>query len=530
MTPPKSIEFPRGISLPISFCFGFIVGCFFKPSLLYSVEIAQVVSGKIFLPTQNPMYLHHTSIYSFLCVQLPAFLLQQGISEDTLCMLMSGLQVALSFSAITACALAFSGSELVSLLAPLVVAKFEYAPHKYPIFFPIAPHDAGMFGFYAALLALSLFSINKKRSGLFLTGMLPSIHLSCALAVYTGIISIFIFSRKKLLQLSREEVLSFGLGFSIFLASFSFHLLSHPRATNMFSISGENEQYVHAFLRWWDSHRKPADVFIDPRLFVEFFKFDLLMLVFSVTVVLYFRDTFSRPVLVFSQALIGVTFLAISFTIFEELTPEVLPVWIKTLMITRWLNYNSIILPIASICLMTQAALLLWKKPATIMLLCLLFIELTNFAVQNKSILAEGVGDLRSSNREEVRFFEVIQHRPGLLFTAHNMLEWAQSRTRRGLVLDTFLVDVLPYVPWAGTSFEKVLSAVYGVTLLDAAGWDQFSNLQTLWEERSIEEWRVLRDEFQGTDVLVPGTWHLKLPEVIKNEGFTLYHIPTAEL
>ncbi len=102
---------------------------------------------------------------------------------------------------------------------------------------------------------------------------------------------------------------------------------------------------------------------------------------------------------------------------------------------------------------------------------------------------------------------------------------YAQLRTGRGILIDTALVDVLPYVPGAAPAFERILQDVYGTSLLAAAKGDIYRDVPRLWRVRTAAQWSSIGRSYGATQVLVPADWQLALPEVARSGNLALYQI-----
>ena len=125
-------------------------------------------------------------------------------------------------------------------------------------------------------------------------------------------------------------------------------------------------------------------------------------------------------------------------------------------------------------------------------------------------------------------FFQEVAHGEGLLLTAPG-IDLIQLRTRRPLLLNSESIDILVYTPEIGPEFNRMLRQIYGVDLFTNESCSsipppEISKL--LWEGRSIEEWRTIKEEFEVYDIITYSDWTLPLPITAHNGQFILYHIP----
>jgi hypothetical protein len=107
-------------------------------------------------------------------------------------------------------------------------------------------------------------------------------------------------------------------------------------------------------------------------------------------------------------------------------------------------------------------------------------------------------------------------------------------KTRRRLFFDPGALDGFTMVPESGPTLNPFLQDVYGVDLLSVPP-EEFRNAgvilpalhRRLWEERTEEEWVLLRRRWGISDVITPAVWRLDLPIVAEGHDRTLFEIPS---
>ncbi|TAL17851.1 hypothetical protein EPN96_03600 [bacterium] len=115
----------------------------------------------------------------------------------------------------------------------------------------------------------------------------------------------------------------------------------------------------------------------------------------------------------------------------------------------------------------------------------------------------------------------------GLLIVPEEMWLRPQLRTRRGVLLDTCNLDILPYAADAAPAVEKIMNRVYRSSLLKPYRGDYLINTYETWGGRSTEEWQALGREFGATSVIPPLNMKLALPlEFVSPMGVVVYRIP----
>jgi hypothetical protein len=134
-------------------------------------------------------------------------------------------------------------------------------------------------------------------------------------------------------------------------------------------------------------------------------------------------------------------------------------------------------------------------------------------------------------DRSNDPFYAEVSRRTGLLATG-TQIHLIQLYTRRPILLDVDSLDLLPYTLEVGPELNRIMKVVYGTDLFNPPptglhrGTLPSEPARTVWQSRSIEEWRSIKRDFGVTDLLTEKNWKLNLPEVTRNEQFILYQIP----
>ena len=595
----------RGKTIVLAAALGFFIGAFARPTPLVSLESAQVVAGVVRLPPDNPMAIDHTSVYSLILVQLPALLLKAGISETTLSIAGSGLQAGLAFAAVAAATLAFSQSPLLALALPVVLTRLpEFAGHKYPVLFPNDPYDAGVVGMFSLLLALSLLSLSYRRLGPFLLGVVPAAHVTLGVAAWIAsagaLLALQPFHGRRL---QRSSAVYFVAGAGVFVTTFFAHRLLIAQDGD----AGGDErarELADTFMMTWDVHRQSAGFREHPERLLPFFEVDVYVAVFALAAFSFVRERVAPAGRFLLAAALVIAIVATSYTLIDELAPGDVPPEIRSLMITRWLNFDSILLPIA-VCGSLGYLAFRRRQAAALAALAVLIGLIASRVAERETILRSdwqglATGDLgataggvvfpagtaitlallasRSLDRVArllyvpgraalvavlsliilVKVFAGVlpdayanarNLRPGYMESTSSdkallvslrggdgvlivpppyfvTYHWPQLQTRRGLVLDTDILDLLTYAPEAAPATERALNRIYGTSIGDPRGWRSFGHVRALWEARPRDEWASIGAEFAATVVLVPREWRLELRALGRSTNLTAYEIP----
>jgi hypothetical protein len=501
--------------------FGALCGLF-DPRPLYSVEIAQVVSGVVTLPPQAPMAIHDARVFS-LVIDAAAVLLRAGVSEEAVCRLFSILMGAVSSLAVAIVAYAITGSRQIALAAPIVfllgiVTPKTIAAHKYSLVSLVSQSDIAVHGYAAALLALSALVL-RPRAGAWLLPVAVAVHVSFGVAAVFIVASGGVFDRAMAASLARHwraiVLSSLGVGLLWILNRF----LGAPAVPDALV----DPQYVTAIIKWWDGHRAPL---LGPGAsFIElapFFALDAAFIAVACLALVVRPPRLARVRFWIIGQLI-LTVIVIGAVVADEFTPVWGPLPLHGLMMSRWLNLNIVVLPLLVIVLIMHAVderrrLLIEHRLVTGGILCAIVLVLA-FKLAYRSHL-----DIWGPHQQ---FFASVHGRPGAFIMAGHVsqAEMPQLRSRRAPLLDIELLDAVPYAPAMGIGCERILNDIYGVTLLSPQNWATLNQVQPLWEARSSAEWRAVLQPYAVTDIIVPRTWKLRLPLVNESPELALYTI-----
>jgi len=567
-----------------------------------TLHSVQAVAGVVHLPLTSATQINETSTYSLVLVQLPALPLALGMSESTLAVLLSGVQGAVFFGAVVTVCLALSENTLLAALAPFLVIQLDSVPgHQYPVSVVASHYEDAVLGLFAALLTVGLLAMRRARSGLFLLGVLPAIHVSYGIACLIFTAAGLGAAQRTHLAPLRAAWKYFAGGVAVFAVSFGVQVLAirHvPAGIDMHRA----ESVVRDFIQNWDVHRRPAGFFgAHPERLLTFFEADVFLFLLAAGLLLLARTRLPADARFLIPGLASAAAVAVVYKLVQEVAPDQMPLWLHGLMITRWLNMDTIVLPLLVLATLSylgfqrQQPLALGALALCAIVMASGFVDLTPFASSwdgfpvNDRISLEPTGLLfpiatvaalalliaaergspATSNRQtggrlvtagvlaamllaaiagyvvprslsnharlktvsgvgtssDRAFLGRIGHRPGLLFVAPGLdFYLPQFHSRRGPVLDIDQLNYMTYVPESGPPSERALREAYNTSVSDPDG-GTFAGTRRIWERRSPVRWRALRREFQGTDVLVPRSWRLRLHLVGSSDNLRLYSI-----
>ncbi len=229
-------------------------------SLQNALESAQVLSGKVTYPADNPFYLYHIKAWT-LINQIPALMLTFGFSERVVSILLGAFIGMVSFQAISVATLVVSRSRWLAIALPLILevsGLYVEIHNRYALrFFSERPWQCyGVLGTSWAALCWALYGAKCRRIAAFMAGMAPAIHPTLGAWCLAVSFVAMLLTQRQHPQPWRTVLGWLALGLAVSLGSFAVHLY---HARNVPTITTEaRDAYVQAFSLGWDTHRRPA--------------------------------------------------------------------------------------------------------------------------------------------------------------------------------------------------------------------------------------------------------------------------------
>lgn len=554
--------------LYFSACLGFVVGVVWRPDWQWSLEVAQIAAGTVTLPANNPLRIFSNHLYAPFLIWPQALLLKAGMSSMSVSILFSGLQSALSFMAVTSVLLVFSENITVALVVPFLftsVINTIFMGHNYPIFFPTDLNNGGIVGFYATMLGIGLFGLGYVPIAMFLLGLLPSLHPSIAIGVWIGALGYYLISNRVNKKLLMRNLRWFIYGVIFFLITLIIHrfmtmgLVDRP--------TGTEKQILEYFVSYVDGHRRPRFTGLSWVGRLEFFEPEFFLLAVIGVFFGRYKKFVSSGTKVILKFLAMLSVCAVFMTLLEEIWPENFPLVLKTVMIARWLNFNSIILPLLglgvlsyknsfgkmfiliAVFLFGAQGQVLWRWVFVLLFLYMEFKKrnwkIKPFRINTRAdgivtmitvmvcvltfqrLVRAGFQSGLKQNTLDKELIEKISKGDKLFISSYLALPLPQAMTNRGVLLNLYWADTISYAPSVGDEFEAILQDVYGVSLYDKDIWPNFEKTRAHWEKRTPKEWQDIGVRYEATDVLVPKEWKVRLPKKFESETLVLYHIDT---
>ena len=554
-------------TLVISALVGFIVGFFWKSDWQWTLEAAQIVSGVVSLPQTNPTAIFSYHAYAPFLIWPQAGLLRLGISSEYISIVFSGLQSALSFMSVSALLYVLSKNWIVAIATPIILTFFPvtiFTAHSYDVFFPTSLNNGGLLAFYAVIFAIAALARGHISVFLLILGVLPALHTGTAMGVWLGTIVYFLIADEGHKKQFRLQVRWFVYGVVFFVITALAHRLLSGSFFEQATVTGR--QIIDYFITYVDGHRRPKLPPLSWTQRLEYFEPEAMLWVALWLFFGRYKKFISKEAHIILKLLGAMSVVGFVMTILWEFYSASFPSVLKTVMYARWLNFDSIILPLFMVGIMSYQrvwrsvvvvsmlffmgifGVVLWRFVFIILICCLeaeihaptLMRQLDN-RVRMKTLgiisllfcvlvfgnfIKQGLRPNMRVSDAQAMLMSTLARGKGLIVSSYQALPLLQVMTTRGQVFNLHEIDNMIYVPSMADESEKILQEIYGLSLYDKEIWPSLDVIQTVWETRSLTEWQQLKERYGVTSVLSSKYWSLRLPKQIESETLTVYYIP----
>lgn len=484
-----------------------------------------MLAGVVVYPSDNPFYTYHTKLWTILH-QGGALLLQAGMSERTLSLLLSGVAGMLSFQALALVVFALSRRMFVALGAAFLIFYSRGAQFGvvYPIWLMDTEHTYGVVGLSLFVLVLGLLGSGCPRLGGFLLGVAPAVHPSLGAGLWVVVAVALIVDAPRLPPAVRAGWPYAAAGAAVTVTSLAVQLLFiyDPPPVDSAAV----QEYLTAFTTYWDAHRRPVDL-ASPGVI-----FNVLAVIVAGAWLAAIRRQVSEEAAFLLRAVIACGVVGAGAVVVTWLPPDALPRWVVTLMPARILNANALMLsallfgvlgstrsrvvPAALSALVAVGLLLgghsrfwervnpdswvveLWRlNQATVIEIAACgvaalslwywwrqgeaaermrpgFTSALERAARALVLAVMGVAvvgtwslplNAELDDYHNAALYEVASREPNGLMVASGAFHLAQLRSRRPVLVNAGAIDTLAYAPESGPAMDRILRDVYDLDL-----------------------------------------------------------------
>ncbi len=452
-----------------------------------AVEPAQVIAGLVRYPLENPFYVYQVKTWTILH-QIAALGLRVGLSEGILSLAFSALIGALVFAGIALWTLAFSESAPLALLSPffVVVINVDWGMN-YPLMLMDQSHTYGRVGLTFVFLTMALFGVGQYKWGALMLGLAPAFHPS--LGAWTGLITLVCLAWGfQELRPRLPEMLRFGLvGGLVTLTSLIFHFTTTYYVPKIDpTLVG---QYLSTFIRSWDEHRVPLDLFVLPMLIA------MLTVVISLMGLQFLKPELPAHSHFLLRALVVSLTFGAGLPMINQLVvklPDSLLVWMPT----RLLNFNNLAYLPLVLGLMWRYRDRLWVQANLISILAITFFfafspddqfYLTS-EDQLRVFILSGVALVVALRRDALLSFLLIYMGLALAFGSAEQPPVLGATIVASFLVAGLIISVI-HTQAEGRTFLKWLPLAFlgwNAFTFSTATYDMRGNIENLWNAGTL--------------------------------------------
>jgi hypothetical protein len=197
----------------------------------------------------------------------------------------------------------------------------------------------------------SLFGLRKVRTASVLLGLMPAVHPGLALPCLFGTLTAAAFLRRQL-RPRWKVVLRYGsVGLAVFAVTVLLQVaLRWDVPTNI--PWEEVDRVAEAFARAWDDH----NTLLERGDWIGFFESEYYTIALAISLLTYLRRFLPEAARVILVALLGITVLAVGYSILVNVSTDLVSWRLRGLMIRRWLNLSSFAFPVMALGVLGQLA------------------------------------------------------------------------------------------------------------------------------------------------------------------------------
>ena len=432
-----------------------------------------------------------------------------------------------------------SKSKFFSFLITLLILLFDIKSGSgdYPTLY-FSEHIYGSISFSLFVFFLGMFA----NSNLKICGIILSLFLiihpvtSCWLLLHF----FFLYLLFQLLNF-KIECKSFWNGFWLGLVISIFFLIYYKyfnSKNNNYDWGLVDKDFLYNFIKYFDGHRGIKEFYLKINIFILFINIFLLWIIIKLKME---KKIFFLISLIICLNLSGQILFIISRFYFDFY-----PLFIKNIMPTRFLTFNSPILIPLSISLVfkilnenliVNSNFLKNKFFLTIILAILLITPYANFErvhIIYKNITEKKlIYNLQKVNLEDNFWIEIKK----INISGHFITLGNESKNKNYIyyislkpsLLDTTALNFLPYFPHVSSYYKDVLDNVYGINIKHLK--NQLNNSSNIPEEITINhfmsldvnKWKKIKKKYNVSGLVLNKNLKLKIKPYIYGKDYNFY-------
>ena len=511
----------------------------FVISFSYNIETralmeGTVQSGLVNYPDEFNLS-HAISANSWsLPIQIISFLVKKNISALVISQLVLFTSTLMFLSGIYLTTKSLTGSALLAFLISflIVLLKKNFGHLDYPTMM-FTEHTNGLMAQALSTLIFGLLINNNLKLGFFFSVMLLSVHVTVGLWINSVIFFSLItrFKKYKNIIFCKENFIYIFLSSIIVLISFFYFF--YQRIPIIYSY---DEEIYKTYMKVWEDHRTAWGLYsgwINYEYITKTLILILLIFIFLRSKINKNNFNFGMRVLLINCILSF--FLYINYKFFYFLFPDI----VTRLMPTRFFLLHSIIgwpiiFSILYILIKSKVAKLNFNIKYTYYFFILIIV---GNLLQHKSNFTERYYGIKSNlltsktNNKDEEFWNKIKtiNLNGYLLTSSDICTKTVVMTKKPIYFCPEGLNFIPYFPHTAAPAKKIVEEVFNIDF-DKPEFKNFGGIfstevQQSYEKKSMNDWKIIKNKFSITGLIVPKTWEIDLNIFSTNNEYNFYVI-----
>lgn len=495
--------------------FSLLIGLSF-PYLQYGIDGGLVLSGIIeYHDLNSPMVYYYLNSWTSIH-QLSSLLLQMGFSVEGSSKILMVIAVVFFSFGVFLFFFSLTKQKNLSLFVAItaIILGKNFGDTDYPSLI-FSEHTYGMLSLATFTLILGLIANRNILLSCILVLILISIHP--VIGFWTLLLVSFCFYYLNIFIIYKKDIYKgVGIGFFFITASFLFYYFN-----SIEKIPFDKNLFLN-YLDNWDGHRNISQFihyeYIIKTLFLALLCFVSLKQRFKTL-------SYSPHLLIVLLSSICSLFLYLSY----KLIPHFFPEFLRIIMPSRFIMLHTFLgWPIILGLLIFLTRTDLKKKVISLISILLTIILIQNY---NKIFLIKErfTNIFKPIEVSHVIDFVKNKNIKTNLIVPSSLVSYVFKKSEKPILLHTESLDFIPYHPYLTNKFFNILEKVYGIenNLPPQKNNPYLSDdyIRNIFENRSKDEWLLIKKEFNVEFILVPNVWKLKLDINKEDNKYKLYRL-----
>jgi len=481
-------------------------------------------NNNLYIDESNLFFIAHNSSPSFL-FNILSFLINRSVSIEAINESLTFISIFFNLTGIYLISKLITSSTTLSILISLTTILLEknFGNLDYPTLM-FSGHTSGLIAYSLCTFIFGLLTLRNNFYAIFFTLLLLSIHLVIGTWML-GLLILFIFFNKK--EKNKNNIIKIiliSLIITVYYLSFSFDYKDLPFEFN--------QKDYDDYFTYIEAHRTNYGNLKD--FHYEYITWTIIL--FTLLLLLIFFDFSDEKIINYLKILIASIFFSFLIYLTYKLFPQIFPDFIIRMIPQRFFLIHSVIgFPIIiSIIYKLINILIINKKIKKNYSYYFIMIVLITHLIQHNDRLykkIENINLIKNEKKNEYSFWKKVRelNLDGYVLTSNYLCKKTLIYSKLPLLFCFESIDYIPYFKKLATPTkiitQKILEIPYSDLKYKNVGGISEYDLKKIYENKNLNNWKKIKDEFGLNTVIVPKDWNLNINNLILNDKYKVYVI-----